>query len=257
MLVQRGRGIRQTGRLLSHRTPADRMTLFSGVSLVVVALAVLVWSGLGLLDPLMDRDAADAEIASLRSQWTPTSAGGNGATAAAGDGSSSTAPAMASPALGSGSQGGATIAAGAVALLRIPDFGASFEVPIVVGVDKDALHRGVGWQPQTGSPGQIGNFVLAGHRGTRGPFVSLPKLRPGAQVIVETRTATYTYVLDNHPADKRVLNTDLGILNPVPENPGVAPTQALITLYTCAELFNSPWRAVAFGHLAAATTKGP
>lgn len=67
-----------------------------------------------------------------------------------------------------------TVPGTAIALLRIPDFGADFEVPVVYGTTNAALSKGVGWFESTAKPGEIGNFAVAGHRGSHGPFVKLP-----------------------------------------------------------------------------------
>lgn len=218
------------------RRRGGRGALAAGLILVIGALATLVWVLIELNDPLMDREVAAQEVASARAAWEASEpAPGAGFEVP-------TAPARPLP-------------GGVLALLRIPDFGADFEVPIVVGVEPADLRKGVGWHADTAEPGAIGNFAIAGHRGARGPFVPLPDLQPGAQVIVETRDAIYTYILDNRPADLRVLNTETWVIDPVPGSPGVKPTQARITLYTCSELFHSPWRTVAFGHLVSTVPK--
>jgi sortase A len=91
----------------------------------------------------------------------------------------------------------------AIGLLRIPKFGASYEVPILEGVDLSVLARGVGHYPNSAMPGQIGNFAIAGHRVTHGqPFSRLLELDKGDQIVVETRSAIYTYVLDNSRSDR-------------------------------------------------------
>ena len=45
------------------------------------------------------------------------------------------------------------------------------------------------------------------------------------------------------------------MLDPVPDEPGATPTEALITLTTCQDLFHSPDRSVGFGHLASTRNK--
>ena len=68
----------------------------------------------------------------------------------------------------------------AIAMLRIKRFGDDYEVPIVKGFDEGALARGVGWDPKSAKPGEIGNFAIAGHRVTHGePFSKFPKLKKG------------------------------------------------------------------------------
>ena len=140
--------------------------------------------------------------------------------------------------------------ADAIALIRIPRFGADYEMPVVDGVSEDALASGVGWFDQTARPGQVGNFALAGHRITHGqPFSQFPDLRAGDKVVVETKDFIYTYVLDDSGTDLEVADTDGWVLDSVPGHPGAQPRQALITLTTCAELFHTDERSVVFGHL--------
>ncbi|GAA1549108.1 hypothetical protein GCM10009804_01840 [Kribbella hippodromi] len=137
----------------------------------------------------------------------------------------------------------------AFALLRIPRFGADWEKPVVEGVDPDDLAKGIGHYPDTQLPGQPGNFAIAGHRITHGsPFRKLLDLRKGDLVVVETQDAVYTYELDGSPRDLTVKNTDSWVLDPVPGK-RQAPTKSIITLTTCQDLFHSPDRSVAFGHL--------
>lgn len=144
------------------------------------------------------------------------------------------------------------------AVLRVPRFGKDFEVPIVAGVDESALTSGVGWFPDTQRPGQIGNFAVAGHRITNGqPFSDFPELRAGDKVEVETRTHVYTYKLQNSGTDLTVNFTDIWVVQPVPEKAkesknqksSAKPTEALLTLTTCSELFHTDNRSVVFGTL--------
>ncbi|MEV6284170.1 class E sortase [Kribbella sp. NPDC051770] len=137
-----------------------------------------------------------------------------------------------------------------ITLLRIPKFGADWEKPVVEGVGKDDLARGIGHYPDTALPGENGNFAIAGHRVTHGsPFRKLLELRKGDQVIVETSDAVYTYELDGSPKDLTVKPADTWVLDPVPGKPGAAPTKPMLTLTTCQDLFHSPDRSVAFAHL--------
>lgn len=143
------------------------------------------------------------------------------------------------------------IEGGVFALLRIPVLGSGYEKPILVGTDMGTLAKGVGWYRETAQPGAIGNFALAGHRVTHGePFARLLELPAGAEVIIETKDAIYTYVVDA-PASKLTVNdTETWVIAPNPQDPDTEPTKAIITLTTCQDLFHSPDRSVAFGHLA-------
>lgn len=145
----------------------------------------------------------------------------------------------------------------AIALLRIPAFGPGYEVPILSGTDLDILSRGVGHYTSTAMPGGVGNFAIAGHRVTHGqPFKRLLELNKGDEVIVETRDAIYTYVLDEPPKSLTVKSGASWVLDPVPGEAGATPTKALLTLTTCQDLFHSPDRSIGFAHLASTKNKG-
>lgn len=145
----------------------------------------------------------------------------------------------------------------AMALIRIPAFGDDYVVPVLEGIGDSELSAGYGHFPDTAGPGRRGNFALAAHRITHGePLRDMPKLRPGDEIVVETRDRIYTYELDTDPNDLIVTFKDIWVVDPVPTNPagGVQPPsqepgQRLITLTTCSELFHTDNRMIAFGHL--------
>lgn len=119
----------------------------------------------------------------------------------------------------------------AFALLRIPALGDNYRVPIVEGVSLDALAQGVGHYPETALPGQIGNFSVAGHRATNGePFAYLDQVDVGDDVFVETGTTWYTYEVTK---EYIVEPTQVGVILPVPNEPGAVPRRRLMTLTTC------------------------
>jgi sortase A len=131
-------------------------------------------------------------------------------------------------------------------------------VPLLDGTSDDVLAAGFGHVEGTAAPGQVGNVVLAGHRITHGePLRDMPDLEPGDEVLVETADRVYTYVLDTGGDDLTVGFDADWVLAPAPVNPdgGVQPPtggdsgQRLLTLVTCAELFHTDARLVAFGHL--------
>ena len=145
---------------------------------------------------------------------------------------------------------------GAQALVRIPRFGKGYVMPVQAGVSERVLAEGYGHFPRTADPGQVGNYAIAAHRVTHGePLRDMPELRPGDTVEVETRRATYTYRLDTDPNKLIVTFADVWVIDALPTNPrgGVQPAQRagqrLITLTTCAELFHTDNRMIAFGHL--------
>lgn len=149
----------------------------------------------------------------------------------------------------------------ASAILRIPRFGKDFEVPVLEGSTDEVLAAGVGHMEDTAQAGAQGNYVLAGHRVTHGePFADLPSLEPGDEVIVMTRAATYTYVLDTGGEDLVIPFTETWVLDESPVNPREGETQPpaeidgvpndhIITLLTCSEIFHTDNRSVLFGHL--------
>jgi sortase A len=143
----------------------------------------------------------------------------------------------------------------AVALLSIPAIGVD-EVPVLEGTSLDILARGIGHYRHTAGPGEVGNFAVAGHRITHGePFANLLKLNTGDMIIVETRTRIFTYRVDSPPRNLTVEDTEGWVIEPVPGHPDRKPTDELITLTTCQDLFHSPDRSVGFGHLVATKTK--
>lgn len=133
------------------------------------------------------------------------------------------------------------------AFLRIPRLGEDYTVPVLEGVDLEVLAQGVGHYPQTALPGQVGNFAVAGHRATNGePFAYLDRLQRGDAMVVETRDAWLTYVVDR---TQIVSPSDVWVLDPVPGQPGAKPTERLITLTTCNPRWASYERLIVFGYL--------
>ena len=81
-------------------------------------------------------------------------------------------------------------------------------------------------------------------------------------VVIDTARWRYTYVLDTAGDGLEVAFTESWVLDAVPRNPrgGPQPSQGsgqrLITLTTCAELFHTDERLVAFGHLVDRSPRG-
>ncbi len=151
------------------------------------------------------------------------------------------------------------------ALLRIPRFGDNYVMPVLEGTTDEVLAAGVGHYPTTAGPGEHGNYALAAHRITHGePFRHLPDLQPGDLVHVETPTHVYTYKMLTGGDDLEVTFDDAWVLAPDPDNPDTGgleppqqPDQRLLTLTTCADLFHSDNRLVAFGILIDTESKDP
>ena len=136
---------------------------------------------------------------------------------------------------------------GDVGTLSIPRLDTD-AIPIISGTSLQNLRQGVGWYDTTASPGQVGNFVLTGHRlGWGQPFAHLDTIQVGDQIIVRTNAGTFTYKVITGPTV--VSDNETDILAPVPGDPDRAPTKALITLTTAASLLPSPDRLIVIGEI--------
>jgi sortase A len=133
------------------------------------------------------------------------------------------------------------------AFIEIPAFGKHWKFTIIQGTALAQLNVSPGHVPGTQLPGQVGNFAVAGHRVTAGnPFWSLPSLKPGDLVYIQTGSDNYTYKVTG---EKQVLPTDTGVVDPVPDHPGEQPTKRLITLITCNPAWTGTHRIVVQGIL--------
>lgn len=118
------------------------------------------------------------------------------------------------------------------ALLRIPQFGLTWQFAVVQGTGMAEIAVAPGHVPGTALPGQIGNFAVAGLRLTTvDPFWKLPSLRVGSMIDVETINGTYEYEVTSKPALEPADN--LAVLDPVPLHPGEQARSRMITLITC------------------------
>jgi sortase A len=133
------------------------------------------------------------------------------------------------------------------AILRIPRLGAAWAKPVYQGVGVDVLAKGIGHYPDTQLPGQVGNAAFAGHRAGHGnPLIDIDTIRPGDAIVVETAAA---YVVYRAVRSEIVPPTDVNVLAPVPEQPGVAPTEAWLTLTSCEPKYGSTNRFIVFAKL--------
>ncbi len=211
-----------------------RLLFWSGVSLItagVVLLGYVAWQFYGT--NWVSHRKQQAIVADLQEQWAKSPA---------------PAPAKEAKPVDLGE---------ASAIIRIPRLGKKYAVPVLEGVGEGVLAKGYGHFEGSAQPGAIGNYALAAHRVTHGePLRRMPDLRPGDKIIVETSTTIYTYVLDTDPNDLVIPFTETWVVDRFPRNPDdgePTPTPAngrrLITLTTCAELFHTDNRMIAFGHL--------
>jgi sortase A len=136
----------------------------------------------------------------------------------------------------------------AFANLIVPRLGADFKRPIAEGVGTSVLDNtrlGMGHYPQTQLPGEPGNFALASHRSAYGgAFHNIHQLVVGDSIWVETADGWYKYI---YRSMEYVRASGVGVILPVPQSPGTAPTESIITLTTCNPFYSSAERIIAYG----------
>lgn len=133
-----------------------------------------------------------------------------------------------------------------VAVLSSPRLG---EWPVLAGVQRSQLERGIGWYPRTTAPGTPGNMALAGLRITHGaPFAHLTDLVKGDDIVLRTREKVWTYRVKQSASVVDEGPSGAWVLDPVPgqQSPAVVP---LLTLTTAADLVGTGRRAVVFAEL--------
>ena len=141
------------------------------------------------------------------------------------------------------------------ATFRIPRLGSEWTQPVVEGIEAEQLSKGVGHYVGTALPGQLGNLALAGHRATNGePFRDLDRMREGDEIIVETRSSTYTYVVDRPWVLVRPSAVEM--IAPVPGEPGVRATEPKLTLTTCNPRWASTERLIVEARLRSTVARG-
>lgn len=214
------------GEARSGKARTGRHVVAAGIALVLAGLAVLgylAWQLVGTTWVAHQR--YDAQIGALREAWD---------------------------------RGDRTVDLGhgrVSAVVSFPTLGLD-GVPLLEGTSEHSLASGLGHFDGSAPPGGRGNFVIGGHRVTHGePLRDMPDLEIGDEVVVETSDATYTYVLDSAGGALSVAYDAGWVLDDRPVDPdrgGVGPADGarrLLTIVTCAELFHTDRRLVAFGHL--------
>jgi sortase A len=100
---------------------------------------------------------------------------------------------------------------------------------VVEGVGDNDLAYAPGHYPNTAQPGELGNFSIAGHR-SPAIFWDLDRMRSEDPIVMETRNTFYIYRVTSVSV---VSPTAVEVVAPVPGQPGVSPTQAMLTITTC------------------------
>jgi len=154
-----------------------------------------------------------------------------------------------------------------IAIIRIPRLGLDYARTVIEGTNTEDLDIGPGHYTNSALPGQKGNLAIAGHRVGKGsPFLDLDKLRPGDAIVLETKSAWYTYkvlgnkangnfdqdTIENIPGREIVDPSDVKVVAPVPDHIGEAPSRAMITLTTCHPKFSAQQRMIIHGVLSGA-----
>ncbi|MDO5672746.1 MAG: class E sortase [Actinomycetaceae bacterium] len=106
-------------------------------------------------------------------------------------------------------------------------------IPVAEGTTAAVLNTGyAGHYTDTTSPGNIGNFSLAGHRRSYGNnFRRVEELQIGDPLVVQTKDAWLVYQVTE---TQIVLPSQREVINPVPGQPLDTPTDIrMMTLTTC------------------------
>lgn len=148
-----------------------------------------------------------------------------------------------------GPKGPAAPGSSLIGRLYIPKF--DKEWVVVDGVRDQDIKFGPGHYPGSALPGQIGNFSVAGHRIPK-TFWRIDELTKGDVIGVETRDSWYVYRVYG---DETVRPSAVEVVAPVPGQPGVKPTKALLTLTTCTPKGSHAKRLIIHAELAAKTPR--
>ncbi|MFD0683901.1 class E sortase [Actinomadura fibrosa] len=142
-----------------------------------------------------------------------------------------------------------------LAMIRIPRFGAKYHFVVIEGVGRSDLRKGPGHYPGSALPGQVGNFVVSGHRTTySAPFNRLGELESGDKILIDTRDEQFVYTV----TDRRIVKPSaVEVTAPVPFHPKRRPTDKLITLTTCHPKYSAAQRMIIFGKLTAEVHRRP
>ncbi len=125
--------------------------------------------------------------------------------------------------------------AGVTGLRVVPYEGTTDDVPGTRIQDRGVAASPYGKGGGVG-PGEVGNFLVTAHRlSAGGPLRDLPAVKKGDEVLVTVGGEVHTYEIvatrETSFRSERSLSEQRAA---VPGEPGAAPTEAMITLSTCA-----------------------
>jgi sortase A len=128
----------------------------------------------------------------------------------------------------------------ALAVMRIPRFGADWRWVALEGTADRVIADGPGHYSWTPLPGERGNVGFAAHRAGHGdPFIDFDRLRPGDEVIMSQGDLRWVYQIDTQP--RIIPTTATWVLNRLPGH--------RLTLTTCWPKYGSAKRMYVRGHL--------
>lgn len=130
------------------------------------------------------------------------------------------------------------------ATLRVPRWGQDYLWAISQGTSRSQVldSLGIGHYEGTAMPGAVGNFAVAAHRTTYGkPFNRIEELQVGDPLVVQTEQTWYVYRVTSMEI---VSPRQIEVVAPVPGQPEVVPTQAMMTMTTCHPMFSARQRFV-------------
>lgn len=120
-------------------------------------------------------------------------------------------------------------------VLTIPRLGSDWMTEVRVGDESDQISCDscVDFYPMSDSPGELGNFALAGHISQQseiGRFKHIHTLQPGDPIVFHAKEGDYSYKV----REQFVVNPDASwVLDSNPKNVGAEPVESVITLTTC------------------------
>ncbi|MDH6235457.1 class E sortase [Cryobacterium sp. CG_9.6] len=134
------------------------------------------------------------------------------------------------------------------AVLYIPRYGADYTRTVAQGTGHNVLNSttlGIGHYPETQMPGEVGNFAVAAHRSAYGGGMHLiNELQLNDAIFVQTADGYFTY---RYRDMEYVPPSRVEVLAPVPNVPGMAPVDRIITLTSCNPLYSTAERIIAYG----------
>lgn len=142
---------------------------------------------------------------------------------------------------------------GAIARLYMPQIRSDPWV-IVEGTDLDDIEKAPGHYTDSAMPGEKGNFAVAGHN-VSAIFRHIDELKQGDKIVVETAKKFYVYEITGN---KIVKPTNLDVVAPVPNEPGVKPTDEdrWFTMTTCYPWWDNYERFIVWAKLSGSQDRG-